>query len=48
MKSVDYPYLAIQQKNKCDYDEEKVEFTPRDYAIVPHNDSIQLKMALSL
>jgi len=40
MLTEDYPYKALQQKNKCDYDEEKVIFQPKDYAIIPHNNSL--------
>lgn len=41
MRTADYPFTAVTSR-KCDWDESKLVYTPSDYAIVPHNDSLQL------
>ena len=46
MLSSDYPYAGKNSKD-CLWDSANIVFTPTDYAIVPHNDSIQLQMAVS-
>jgi hypothetical protein len=47
MRASDYPFTAVTSRS-CNYDSNSLVYTPKDYAIVPHNNSIQLQMALTL
>ena len=46
MSAADYPYTGIASRY-CAIDDNKLVYTPSDYVIVPHNNSEQLKMAVS-
>lgn len=46
MTTQDYPYTEVASRN-CQWDPERVVYKPTDYAIVPHNDSQQLQMAVA-
>lgn len=41
MKSADYPFTGVTSR-VCNWDDSKLVYTPADYAIVPHNNSLQL------